>query len=88
MGAPTMVGGSEGLPSETAHDVTQLSPNNGVTFDDTPPQPVKAYRVLNGGNVMLDGMRTAIRVGKIVTELTHPIDLLKSQGIRLEEVTE
>jgi hypothetical protein len=52
---------------------------------ETIPTP-RTFRVLNGGPVVYDGARFTINPGKIVTDVTHDVDLLKRQGIVLEEL--
>lgn len=46
----------------------------------------KQYRVVNGGAVMHANCRTFLKPGKLVDEANFDLELLKRQGIILEEV--
>lgn len=79
---PSLQGGSLGVP-------VQVNTNPVLAPVREPRETEKVtqqYRVVNGGMVMYDGCRVAIRAGKLVDETTHNLDLLKRQGIILETI--
>lgn len=78
-------GGASGLPQTTQTAATQVKANVAAA---RPQIKVKKYRVLNGGVVVFNGMRTALRAGKEVDERSYDLAHLKRQGIRLEEIQE
>lgn len=51
------------------------------------PKP-KRYRVLNGGQVMFQNVRTVLKAGKEVSSVGYDIGALKKQGIKLEELVD
>lgn len=66
-----------------------------VDFDDLEEQKnigpkVHRYTVIRGGRVQtqVNGPRTVIQVGKPIDDLNFDIQLMKRQGIQLEEVTD
>lgn len=88
--APQM-GGMPGLPMTGVE--TRITYGNGnvvgsaVTGHNANVNvPFKRYRVLNGGWLMDNGVRTALRAGKIVDERNYNIQRLYGQGFKLEEV--
>jgi hypothetical protein len=55
---------------------------------DAEPISVMRDRVVNGGYIVYDAGRVAMRAGKIVDSRTHDLALLRRQGIVLEEIGE
>jgi hypothetical protein len=52
-----------------------------------PPEsipPVKRYVVVKGGSVLVNGMRTQIKEGKVVDSLNYDVAHLQRQGIRVQ----
>lgn len=56
---------------------------------DNPGPPVKRYRVIRGGRVQTskNGLRTTLNEGKEIDANNYDIGLLKSQGVKLEEIS-
>lgn len=90
--------GIEQAPAESGI-AREAGGGSGVRIPDTeivtpralsgvPARPAKRYRVLNGGQVLYNNCRTAIRAGKEITDTQFDIELLRRQGIRLEEIVE
>lgn len=79
-GAPTSAGPAP-QRAAVAPAARQEAPRDAV-----PAARPKTYRCLNGGTIVADGCRTALRAGKEVSDLQYDIRLLKRQGIRLELV--
>jgi hypothetical protein len=62
-----------------------------VDYEDiaeNPGPPVKRYLVVKGGRVQTqpNGLRTTLNEGKEIDELNYDIKLLKSQGVKLDEL--
>jgi len=80
-----MPGGASGMPSPQG----QIVPPTPTPFLGRGVGPkAKRYRVLNGGMVMFNNARTALRAGKEVSELCYDIAGLKKQGIKLELIAD
>lgn len=83
----TMEGGSPGV---APGDLSEVRMPGAVTaranLGSVPAEPIARYRAVNGGHVMYGGCRTVIRAGKLVDAYSYDLDLLRRQGIVLEEV--
>jgi hypothetical protein len=51
-----------------------------------PAVPVRKHRVMKEAHVMYGNCRTILREGKEVDELTYDLELLRRQGVVLQEV--
>jgi hypothetical protein len=81
-------GGAPGLPPSPNHILPGPLPVVG-SFSGRPPGPKpKKFRIMNGGFLVQGGVRVVIRAGKEVDETQYNLRFLKSQGFRLEEVTD
>jgi hypothetical protein len=54
---------------------------------ETPPPPMRWFRVVKGGYVLDNGFRTMLKPGKEINDLNYTIRNLQRQGIVLEEIT-
>jgi len=50
------------------------------------PAPAASYRVLRDHGVLIDSCRVVLRAGKVIDPANYNIELLKSQGVPLEQV--
>lgn len=88
--APQM-GGTPGMPNMMGEN-RDASLSTGIAgsaigkFNADLVVPFKRYRVLNGGYLMYNGVRTALRAGKIVDDRNYDMPRLRGQGFRLELV--
>ncbi len=89
--APELPGGSAGV---IAGAITEI-PNPGaavaqVAKSDEPPADVKVrqYRVTRAQPILYGGVRTELKLGKLVTSATYDVDYLKRQGVQLEDLGE
>ena len=80
-------GGASGVPTASGQIAQPTAAPNPFLGRPAGPKP-KRYRVLNGGNVMFNNVRTVLRVGKEVTNLNYDIAGLQRQGIRLEALVD
>jgi hypothetical protein len=83
-----MPGGAAGAPTGAGPAPLRQAPQPvaraTAPTDGTPAPKPKVYRCLNGGTIVANGCRTALRAGKEISDLHYDIRLLKRQGIRLE----
>lgn len=86
-GPPGIPGGASGVPTDATarlHSTAVVgSAVEGAPADDV---PVRKYRVKVGGSSSFGGTRTTIRPGKVIDERQYDIEMLKNQGIVLEEI--
>jgi len=92
MDAPSIPGGSAGLPGE---EETHKEPQQRATPRNEPERKAKQYMVTNGPRshdglipFTSEGYMVHLRPGKIVTEATHDLALMRRQGITLEPMQE
>lgn len=79
-------GGASGIPSPQGQIIPPVQAN---PFLGRGPGPKpKKYRVLNGGFVMFDNVRTVMKAGKEVNDVSYDIAALKKQGIKLELIVD
>jgi hypothetical protein len=81
----TTPGGASGVPGLVAAGTAVRGP---AAAPRGPEKSVKRFRVLNGGTIVVAGMRMALRAGKELDERGYDIVQLKRQGIRLEELVD
>jgi len=88
-----MVGGTSGQPEDPnpratrIHGIDDVAPSG--TRDDRPVVEPKRYRVVGGPpSVMYGGGSVRMVLGKIVTDASTDVDLLRRQGVVLEELKE
>lgn len=90
-----MPGGTSGQPddpnprSNIIHGINDVAPAT-VEKPDRPEVTVRRFKVLPGSpaTVMYEGQSCRMVVGKIVSENNTDVDLLRRQGVLLEEVKE
>ncbi len=75
---------TSGKPPE--EDVLANSVPNSKPKEPVVAPPIKTYRVIQGGYVMVNGSKTGVRNGKVISEANYDIASLKLQGIVLEEI--
>jgi hypothetical protein len=63
-------------------DATAKSLKDAPAPEEVPA--VKRYVVVKGGTVLVNGMRTQIKEGKVVDHLNYDVAHLQRQGIRLQ----
>jgi hypothetical protein len=78
-----VAGGAGGVPENAAD--RQADQGAKARARAAVPRP-KRYRVTNGGMIVYNNCRTAMRAGKEVSEAQFDLALLRRQGIRLEEI--
>jgi hypothetical protein len=93
IGAPTMPGGSSGIPEEAnmmshvIHGIDDIAPARAV--DPERQKTARRFKVTGGPDqVMYDGCRTRVVMGKIFPENAVDLDRLRSQGVQLQELEE
>ena len=82
-----MKGGTAGVIQEAATLIGGPKVNEASargSREDTVKQ--KTYKVLQEREIVANGFKVKMRLGKVVTEGSYNIDELKSQGLALEEV--
>lgn len=80
--ASGLPGGALGVP-RASDPATHVMPGKvSARVEEKLPQ----YRVVNGGHVMYGGCRTVLRPGKLVDAYAYDLELLRRQGIQLEEL--
>lgn len=89
---PTMPGGASGMPvdpnpqSTIFHGIDDIAPARSVDDPERNRLP-KQYRVVGGPEqVMYDGQKIRMIAGKIYSENAVDLDLLRRQGVQLEEI--
>jgi hypothetical protein len=96
-GMPVMTsglpGGASGQPTTAMPQLVSQSEVIGTAMRPGMPgsenvPKAKKYRVLNGGMITWRGNRTPMKAGKIIDSVQYDIPSLRSQGIKMEEVTE
>ena len=86
-----VLGGASGEPdpnlaSTRIHGLLDVAP---AKEEPHLSKPAKRYQVVSGpDSVMYDGCRTPMRVGKVYTENTVDLDLLRKQGVEFRELDE
>lgn len=78
--------GATALPADE-NTVGDAKPRRAARPAPEPPvevPPAARWRVTRGGNVMVRGLKTMMREGKVVDELNYDVDQLRQQGIALE----
>lgn len=89
--SPPMLGGTPGITPEASATI-HYDPGSALATQRK-PEPIvpgaarsKSYRVMNGGNIMINQCRTPVRAGKVIAEHEFDLDMLRQQGIILEEI--
>lgn len=87
---PSVLGDDNMIDPSQLRTDGQLKPP-AVDYDDlveNPGPPVKRYVVVKGGRVQtsMNGLRTQLNEGKELDALNYDIELLKRQGVKLEEL--
>jgi len=85
--AVSAAGGTSGEPPTDQHDVSILSAKPVARSKQEAVVQPKRYRVDVGGYVVIDGIRTPLRPGKIIRSCDYDIDKLLLQGIQLTDLT-
>lgn len=86
---PPMRGGTAGvIPSQAPRAASQ---QGHVVGNATRPErdgapKSRTYRVVNGGHVVLNGFRVAMRAGKIIENTQYDVQGLLDQGLVLDEI--
>lgn len=86
---PPMRGGTAGvIPSQAPRAASQQAH---VVGNATRPEregtpKSRTYRVVNGGHVVINGFRVAMRAGKIVENTQYDVQGLLDQGLVLDEI--
>jgi hypothetical protein len=85
-GAPQKLpGGASGAPAVVERNVQVAAAQKPAPKGEA-PKPPKRYRVMNGGTIVWQNCRTALRAGKEISDATYDVKLLRRQGIRLEPI--
>jgi hypothetical protein len=89
-----MPGGATGVPddpnmrSTVIHGIDDIAPAKPELDEDRKRLP-RQFRVTGGpAEVLYDGGRVRMIPGKVYTENSVDLDLLRRQGVQLQEVTE
>lgn len=88
----TVQGGATGAPPEelpqavTKSTMIQPPPTPAVVMTNETRTKVQ-YRVQAGGYVMVGGLKTGLRTGKIIDDVNYDIPRLEMQGVKLERIT-
>ena len=90
----TMPGGAAGVPddpnprSTVIHGIDDIAPARPEPDEDRKRLP-RQFRVIGGpAEVLYDGGRVRMVPGKVYTENSVDLDLLRRQGVQLQEVME
>jgi hypothetical protein len=90
--APAMMGGTPGMPEDPNVPLTQIGRDivPAKEFKENgPPKVQRKFQIISGPfAVLYGGVMTKIIPGKVYTEGTVDLDLLRSQGVKIEEITE
>lgn len=79
-------GGTSGQPDGTVYRSGSGHESIVEEQDDSPVPPQKKYRVMVGGMITINGMKTILRPGKVIKESDYEIQKLFDQGIQLSEI--
>jgi hypothetical protein len=82
-------GGAPGVlpePVRVVHIPGTVSPAANRELPNRPAVEARRFRVVAGGPVLYDSARVDMRTGKIIADNQYDLDLLRRQGIVLEEV--
>lgn len=79
---PAVLEAPEGAP-EASEPPPDLGPPAEAPSLALLPEPARHYRVTKGGRVYMDGFHE-LRVGTIVSSVTHDLEVLGRQGIEAE----
>lgn len=79
-------GGAPGIPEEAVVEPSPMKVAERNPEEIAKLPPPKLYRVARDGKVLYGGVPTVMKAGKTLSEATHDLHTLRSQGIILEEV--
>lgn len=88
-GAPAQPGTQEELDEED-DELDDEALDAATRPAPPPPEPVvppKQYRAVTGGRIVIGGVHSTIKPGKVVDARHYDIEALRQQGIRLDEMT-
>lgn len=84
-GHAPMLGGAPGIP--TPGQVVDASPRLPILRREAEVK-ARRFRVMNGGMVAQNGLRTALRPGKEISDAQYDVKQLQRQGIVLKELVD
>lgn len=85
----SMPGGAPGIYQDATrimNDMRSATAYREPDPDAPPPPEVKKYRVMNSQFILYNSCRVTLPVGKIVDGRSYDLDLLRNQGVVLNEV--
>jgi hypothetical protein len=88
--ADAPLGGASGAPAAFDPPLVEASPILPSAIrqedEDAEPVPVRKFKVIGGGPIMIGSCRTKLPAGKVIDSRGYDIDLIRSQGIELQQI--